>query len=236
MQIMAEQRLQGNLLGILACIVPNILPHTLLDVCMLHWLRILFKWRKRLITLLPGLFKSFLGKFLSVDEDKYRWNLTSTTLSRPFLEVKPKIRVLGSIQFKQLHLGCLQYKLPNFLETGIDSRCDNLLCPWVTHLIEVEDAPEVLHLNRHYPLLIDMSLCFLSTVKEAEVTTELAAQLIHLLRILRPEQHGRSEVESREALGNIYQIRHNLWRHAHVIQACFCIIEKRVNPVNLSPD
>ena len=152
------------------------------------------------------------------------------------MEVKPEIRVFGSIQFKQFHLGCLQYKLAYFLETGVDGRCDNLLGSWVTHLIEVEDTPEVLHLNRHYPHLINMSLSFLSTVEEAEVTTELAAQLIHLLRILRPEQHGRSEVEGRKALGYIYQIRHNLRRYAHVIQACLSIIEERVHPVNLSPD
>ena len=72
MQIMAEQRLQGNLLGILACIVPNILSYSLMDVCVFYRLRILFKWRKRLVTLLPGLFKPFFGKFLGIDEDEYR--------------------------------------------------------------------------------------------------------------------------------------------------------------------
>lgn len=72
MQIMAEQCLKDDLLGIFACIVPNILPHSLMDVGVFYRLHILFKWRKRLVTLLPGLFKSFLGKFLGVDEDKYR--------------------------------------------------------------------------------------------------------------------------------------------------------------------
>lgn len=107
---------------------------------------------------------------INIDE-----TLPPRPLRGPSWKSNQRFECLAAYGSNRLHLGCLQYKLPNFLETGIGGRCDNLLCSWVTHLIEVEDTPEVLHLNRYYPLLIDMPLRILSFVKETKIATELAA-------------------------------------------------------------